>query len=117
MNQIPTYSCAGCGYVQDFEGATCPACSSPLALETEPSRMVTVHIATDEEFASREVLDASGELVETGEQQRIEIVDGKPTVVTEPVFSVVKRAISQEELAALKQQRDGDLDRFEAVSL
>lgn len=54
---------------------------------------------------------------QVGETETLAIVEGKPAVVTAPVYEPKMRSLTDEELAALKEQRDQNLDALEKVAV
>lgn len=104
----------------------CPACFhrgvlSTLGLEIDLENMSTAAVATDEDIDNHQVPEFDEQelpvLVQAGEKEVLTIDNGKPTVITEPVYEPKLRELTTQELAELKQQRDRDLDKLEKIAV
>ena len=133
-----TYGCI-CGYKVDakaFENVdyfttfsqgfgvsygTCPSCrDKQLAKLLELSEFTTHNVPDDVDLAAiqKEATDTNGQpvLIQTGEREKLDIINGVPGVVTEPVMESKLRDLTDAELTALKLQRNQSLDELEKVA-
>jgi len=110
----------------------CPACytgqndervkrSSSLSKIVDFSNMATITSASDVELQAtkKPEVDANGQpvLIQTGEREKLDIINGVPAVVTEPVMEPKLRDLTDIELTALKLQRNQSLDELEKVAV
>ncbi len=83
--------------------------------------MATITSASDIELQAtkKPEVDTNGQpvLIQTGERERLDIINGVPAVVTEPVMESKLRDLTDIELADLKLQRNQSLDVLEKVAV
>jgi hypothetical protein len=133
----PTFTCNGCGGVFDFDLADteaikryfplaenpvancCPVCGGNVSLDAEPKSHVTVSSDATLEATQVPELDEDGHpiTIQTGERQDIGIVNGQIGIITHPIYEPKMRSLTTQELAALKQQRDQNLDALSSIAV
>jgi hypothetical protein len=109
-----------------LQAGKCPNChrqgvDSPLGLCIDEGRMTRVRVSDDSDLESvtKEETDQDGNpvLEQVGERETLGIVDGKPAVVTEPIYEPKQRELTTKELKDLKAQRNQSLDQLETLAV